>query len=176
MAQLEAQLFRDYFGGSWHGKIIKNGEFQREIVFNWPGINNVHTALGIPPGIVAPENMGILDDTLQASVAGWRGDIKRWCCMWYNEFGGYGDLQWTSQEIVNNVTVLYGSIHECKQESDDSTDHIVKCEIIDNDHFKYTIKSFRKGLLEIDAKRIEIGAELNERLDRNSKKAIVSSN
>jgi hypothetical protein len=136
----------------------------------------VHTALGIPPGIVAPENMGILDDTLQASVAGWRGDIKRWCCMWYNEFGGYGDLQWTSQEIVNNVTVLYGSIHECKQESDDSTDHIVKCEIIDNDHFKYTIKSFRKGLLEIDAKRIEIGAELNERLDRNSKKAIVSSN
>jgi len=169
MAQLEAQLFRDYFGGSWHGKIIKNGEFQREIVFNWPGINNMHTALGIPPGIVAPENMGILDDTLQASVAGWRGDIKRWCCMWHNEFGGYGELQWTSSSKIDNKTVLYGFVHECKQESDDCTEHIVQCEIKDQNNFKYTIQSFRKGKVEIEVKRIRTSKELKKLMEDQTK-------
>ena len=36
MAELTAKLFRDFFGGSWCGKITRNGEFQREVVFNWP--------------------------------------------------------------------------------------------------------------------------------------------
>ncbi len=46
------------------------------------------------------------------------------------------------------------SVHECKQESDDPTDHIVMCEMYDQDNFKYTIQSFRKGLVEIVARRI----------------------
>jgi hypothetical protein len=38
------------------------------------------------------------------------------------------------------------------------------CEFYDTDNFKYTIRSFRKGLLEIVAKRIRTGMELNELL------------
>lgn len=36
MTELTANLFRDLFDGCWSGKITKNGEFQREIIFNWP--------------------------------------------------------------------------------------------------------------------------------------------
>jgi len=172
MAELTAKLFRDFFGGSWSGKVTRNGEFQREVVFNWPELSSRQSCLGTEPGLIVPQGAGVLDDTRQVSVSGWRQDIRRWSHVWHNEFGGYGEIQWTSQEVVNEVTILYGICHECKQECDDPTDHIVRCEIFDQNHFKYTIQSFRKGILEIDARRIRTAKELNALLEKQANKAI----
>jgi hypothetical protein len=176
MAELTAKTFRDYFGGSWCGRIIKNGEFQREVMFNWPAPFEKFSVFGTAEGLIAPADGGILDDTRQIIVSGWRSDIRRWCSAWHNEFGGHGELQWTSQDIVNGVTVLYGFAHECKQEVDDPTDHIVQCEIYDQDNFRYTIRSFRKGLLEIVARRTRTGKELNELMENLAKAAVGQEN
>lgn len=172
MAQLTANIFRDLFAGSWSCRITKNGTFQREIVLNWPASFGKFSSLGTEDGKVVPPNSGPLDDTRQVAVAGWRSDIRRWCHTWYNEFGGFGELQWTSQEIVNGITVLYGFGFECKQESDDLTDHIIMCELYDPDNFKYTIRSFRRGILEIVARRIRTDKELNELLEKQADSAI----
>lgn len=176
MAELTAKLFRDYFGGSWLGKIIKNGDFQREITFNWPSPYGKYASLGTEAGLIAPPDGGVLDNTRQIIIAGWRSDVHRWCYTWHNEFGGYGELQWSSQEVVNGVTVLYGIAHECKQETDDPTDHIVMCEMFDQDNFKYTVRSFRKGLVEIVARRIRTGKELDAIMEAQVKgiKSIAS--
>jgi len=172
MAELTAELFRDYFGGSWSGKISRNGEYQREVVFNWPELSGKFSSLGTGPGLVVPPGGGVLDDTRQVAISGWRPDIRRWVDLWHNEFGGYGEIQWTSQEVVNEVIVLYGFIHECKQETDDMTDHIVRCELFDHDNFRYTIRSFRKGILEIVARRIRTAKELNALLEKQAKPSI----
>ncbi len=162
MAELTAKLFRDYFGGSWSVKIAKNGDFQREIVFNWPEAFGKYSSLGIEAGLVVPPYTGVLDNTSQVAFAGWRPDVRRWVHTWHNEFGGFGELQWTSQEEVEGLTVLHGFIHECKQEGDDPTEHVIKCEMFDKNNFKYTISSFRKGLTEIVAKRIKTAEELKK--------------
>jgi hypothetical protein len=172
MPALTAKLFRDYFGGSWIGRITKNGDFQREVIFNLPELQGNFSSLGIEAGMIAPPGLGILDNTRQVAVAGWRSDIRCWCAQWYNEFGGYGELQWTSQEVVNGIRILYGSLHECKQEGDDPTNHIVLCEMFDHDHFRYTVQSFRKGVLEIEARRIRSGEELNAILKRQAVSAV----
>jgi hypothetical protein len=168
MAELTAKLFRDFFGGGWSGRITKNGEFQREIVFNWPKAFGKFSSFGTEAGLMVPPGLGVQDNTRQVAISGWRSDTRRWCAQWYNEFGGYGELQWISQEEVNGKTVLHGSLHECKQESDDPTDHIAQCEIYDQDNFKYTIQSFRKGIVEIDARRIRTAKELNELLEKQA--------
>ena len=78
MAELTANLFRDFFGGSWCGKVSRNGEFQREIVFNWPELGGKYSSLGTEPGFIVPPGGGVLDDTRQVAIAGWRNDIRRW--------------------------------------------------------------------------------------------------
>jgi len=168
MAELTAKLFRDFFGGSWIGKVSRNGEFQREVIFNWPELSSNNSCLGTAPGLIVPQGAGVLDDTRQVAISGWRPDIRRWVDLWHNEFGGYGEIQWTSQEVKNEITILYGFIHECKQETDDITDHIIMCELFDQDNFRYTIQSFRKGLLEIVATRIRTAKELNELLEKQA--------
>jgi hypothetical protein len=170
MAELTAKLFRDYFSGSWSGRITKNGEFQREIIFNWPEAFGKFSSLGTEAGLIVPEYGGVFDDTSQITIAGWRADSRRWCHVWHNEFGGFGEVQWTSQDMVEGITVLYGFGHECKQETDDPTDHILRCEMIDQDHFTYTLRSFRKGLIEIEARRIRTGKELNELMEKQTEK------
>lgn len=172
MAELTAGIFRDYFPGSWTAKITKNGEFQREINFNWPEAFGMFSALGSEPGKVVPPDRGALDDTRQVTIAGWHSDTRRWIQTWHNEFGGYGEIQWTSYEVKDGATVLYGFGHECKQETDYPTEHIIMCEMFDQDNFKYTIRSFRKGLTEIVAKRIRTGKELKALLDKQVAKAI----
>jgi hypothetical protein len=172
MAELTAKLFRDFFGGSWSAKITRNGEFHREVVFNWPELSGDNSCLGTEPGLIVPPGPGVLDDTRQVSVSGWRQDIRRWSHVWHNEFGGYGEIQWTSMEVVNGMNVIYGFCHECKQECDDPTDHIVKCELFDNDNFRYTLQSFRKGILEIDASRIRTAKELNKLLEKQAETAL----
>jgi len=172
MAELKAALFRDYFGGSWLGKIIKNGRFQREVVFNWPITFGKFSSLGTKEGLVVPYG-GAFDDTKQITIAGWRANSKRWVISWYNEFGGYGEVQWTSQDELNEVKTIYGFGNECKQETSDITDHILKCEIIDQDNFKYTLQSFKKGLVEIVAHRIRTSNEL-EALMKKQASAVVN--
>jgi hypothetical protein len=172
MAELTANLFRDSFGGSWSGIITRNRELKRRVVFNWPELEGKFSSLGTGPGLMVPPGGGVLDDTRQVAISGWRPDIRRWVDLWHNEFGGYGEIQWTSQEVVNNVTILYGFCHECKQETDDITDHIIMCELFDQDNFKYTIQSFRKGILEIDATRIRTANELNELLEKQASTTI----
>jgi hypothetical protein len=172
VAELTAKIFRDIFGGSWSGRISKDGEFQREVVFNWPELGGKFSSLGTESGLIVPPGGGILDNTKQVSISGWRSDIRRWCHQWYNEFGGYGELQWSSQEVIDNVTILYGFGHECKQETDDPTDHIAMCELYDKDNFKFTIRSLRKGLLEIVARRIRTGKELDVLLKKQAKGVI----
>lgn len=172
MSELTAKLFRDFFGGSWSGVITRNGDFKRQVVFNWPELSGKFSSLGTEQGLIVPPGGGVLDDTRQVAISGWRHDIRRWSHVWHNEFGGYGEIQWTSQEVVKGVTTLYGSIHECKQESDDPTDHIIMCELFDMDNFRYTIRSFRKGVLEIVARRIRTGEELNGILEKQAEGVI----
>jgi len=172
MAELTPELFRDSFGGSWSADITWNGGLKRRVVLNWPELNGKFSSLGTATGLIAPPGGGILDDTRQVAISGWRPDIRRWVHIWHNEFGGYGEIQWTSQEKVDGMTVLYGFGHECKQECDDPTDHIIKCELYDQDNFKYTVKSFRKGLLEIVARRIRTAKELNALLEKQASTAV----
>ena len=168
MAELNAKLFRDFFGGSWHATVYATpiGETKerlaREVVFNWPSPYGEKSCLGSPAGWIAPPGGGVQDDTPQVGMAGWRCDIKRWCDPWFNVYGGYGELQWTSQAVVNGKTVVYGFVHECKKEGDDPCDHIAKCEIIGQDNFVYTITSFLKGTLRITGKRLRTAEELNK--------------
>jgi len=175
MAELTAKIFRDFFGGSWLGRVTRNGEFQREVIFNWPELCSNNSCLGTGPGLIVPQGSGVLDDTRQISISGWRPDIRRWSQLWHNEFGGYGEIQWTSREVVNGISVLYGFCHECKQECDDPTEHIIMCEILDNDNFRYTLQSYRKGILEIAATRIRRANELNELLKKQAETALSFS-
>ena len=78
MAELTAKLFRDYFGGSWSGRITKNADFQREIVFNWPQLCGKFSSLATETGLMAPPQSGAIDDTNQVSIASWHSDIRRW--------------------------------------------------------------------------------------------------
>ena len=167
MAALNAQLFRDYFSGSWIGSLSKNGEFLRHVTFNWPSTSGNYSSIGAESGLIVPTNTGALSNTNQISIAGWRSDLKQWCAVWYNEFGGYGELKWTSKEIENGKTTIFGTVHECKQEGDDPTDHSAICELIDEKRFKYSIHSFRKGLLEISASKILTDEELKEQMTHN---------
>jgi len=173
MAELTATLFRDYFSGSWIGKISKNGKFQRKVTFNWNKVFGEYSAIGTEEGCIAPAGGGAFSNTNQVSVSGWKNDIKRWCRTWHNEFGGYGELQWTSQELVDGKTVLYGFVHECKQETDSLTDHIVKCKLIDENNFKYTLSSFRKGITEVEFKRIRTSKEL-KKLSKDQTRSLKS--
>lgn len=160
MAELTADLFRNYFGGSWLGKVFRNGEYLREIEFNWPKAFEKYSAFGTEEGLIVPTGGGFHDDTKKITVSGWHHDKKRWYISWYNEFGGHGEMQWTSQNMMNGVNFIYGFGHECKQESDDITDHIIQCELTDQNNFKYTIQSFKKGMIEIKAQRIRTAEEL----------------
>ena len=169
MAELTANLFREYFAGSWLAQVFRNSEYLRDIEFNWPQAFGSYSAIGSEEGSKVPSGGGFHDNSNKITVAGWRQDTKRWCISWYNEFGGYGEMQWASQEILDGVMILYGFGHECKQESDDLTHHIISCEIKDQENFKYTIRSFKKGLIEIKAKRMRTSEELKTMIKKNDK-------
>jgi len=160
-SELTAILFRDYFGGRWLGKVFKNGQFQRDIVFNWPSAFGEYSSIGTEEGFKVLSGGGFFDDTNKVAISGWQPGTKRWVCSWFNKFGGYGEIQWRSQDIVNNVKVLYGIMHECKQESETPTEHIIFCEMFDLNKFKFTINSFEKGVIEINANRIKTAKELH---------------
>jgi hypothetical protein len=55
---------------------------------------------------------------------------------------------------------------------DDLTNHIASCEMFDHDNFTYTIRSFRKGVLQIEARQIRTGKELNALLEKQANTAV----
>ena len=77
MAELTAKIFRDFFGGSWSGVITRNGELKRRVVFNWPELRGEISSLGTGTGLIVPPGGGILDNTRQVAISGWRPDIKQ---------------------------------------------------------------------------------------------------
>ena len=163
MAELTSELFRNYFGGSWQSKIFVNGEYLRNIEFNWPeAFSRKYASIGTEEGFMVPSGAGFYDNSRKIEIAGWRQDLKRWSVIWYNEYGGYGEMHWTSQEYVNGVLFLHGFGLEFKQEGDEPTEHILECEITDENNFRSTLRSFKKGTIELRAKRIRTSQELRK--------------
>jgi hypothetical protein len=161
MAELTSSFFRNYFAGSWLARIVVNGQYLRNIEFNWPeAFSGKYASIGTEEGFVAPPGIGFYDNTRKVEIAGWRQDLKRWSVIWYNEYGGYGEMHWTSQEYVNGFLFLHGFGLEFKQEGDEPTEHILQCEITDKNNFKSSLRSFKKGTIEIKAKRIRTAQEL----------------
>lgn len=155
MAGITAKLISDYFKGSWSGKVFINGEYINEIIFSWTEESDRHSVPNVNlEWKLLPEsgNKTVKDNRI---IAVWRSDKSSWVNMWYNESGGYNELQWTSQEKINGNTVLYGYLRERNTEGEFPTEHIAMCELLDQKNFKYTILSYRKGILEMSAKRTE---------------------
>ncbi|MBK9528478.1 MAG: hypothetical protein IPO41_09215 [Acidobacteria bacterium] len=160
MAELNAKLIRDYFGGRWSCTTYKNGELVRENAVDIKGSPERPGGIGeIAFGILAL-GFASVDEHDQLAIAGWHSDINRWCDRCYNEAGGYSEHSWTSQGEINGVTVLYGTVHVCEKEGDDPADYIAMCELLDQDNFRYTIQSYQKGIVEIVANRVTTGEAL----------------
>lgn len=154
MAELNAKLLRDYFKGSWACTTYKNGELVREKAVDFKESPDKPCGTGATAFRILALGFASVDEQDQLAIAGWHSDINRWCDRCYNEFGGYSELNWTSQGEINGVTVLYGTVHVCEKEGDDPADYIAMCELLDQDHFRYTIQSYRKGIVEITANRV----------------------
>ena len=164
MAELTTELVRDFFNGSWSGKVFINGEFINETIFNWTEKSDRYSVPNVELEWKLLPESGNKTVKTNRIIAVWRSDKRSWVNMWYNESGGYNELQWTSQEEVNGITVLFGHLRERNTEGELPTEYIAMCELINQNSFKYTILSYRKGILEMNAKRI---AKAVDRLNVN---------
>lgn len=153
MAELTTKLVRDYFAGSWSCQVFINGELKHELEFNWTEELSKCSVPRLKVEWWLLTDNGEKEEKSNQVVLAWRGDKRSWVNMWYNESGGYSEQQWTSQEEVNGITVLYGSLRERTTDGGLPTEHIAMCELTDQNSFKYTILSYRKGILEMVAKR-----------------------
>ncbi len=153
MAGISAKLVSDYFKGSWSGKVFINGEFINEIIFNWTEESDRYSVPNVKLEWKLLSESGNKTKKDNRIIAVWRSDKSSWVIMWYNESGEYNELQWTSQEEVNGITVLFGFLRERNTEGKLPTEHIAMCELNNQSSFKYTILSYRKGILEMNAKR-----------------------
>jgi hypothetical protein len=153
MVELTAKLIRDYFKGSWSCKVFINGEFINEIIFNCTEESDRYSVPNVKLEwklLSESENKTKKDNQI---IAVWRSDKSSWVNMWYSESGGYNELHWTSQEEVNGIPVLFGFLRERTNDSKLPTEYIAMCELSNQNSFKYTILSYRKGILEINAIR-----------------------
>lgn len=153
MADITAKLVSDYFTGNWACEIFINGEHHNNLEFlceeesGKSGVPHVKLTWWL---LSDNHNLEAKDNQI---IVVWRSDLRCWVNMWYNESGGYNELQWTSQEEVNGNTVLYGYLLERLPEGGFPNEYIAMCELQDQNSFKYTILSYRKGILEMFAKR-----------------------
>lgn len=154
MTALTAKFFVDYFSGTWKGKVFLNGVHKSEIILRYAENNelNASLALGAVIGVVHGEQ--IQEDNMLSGQGGWRSDTHSWCELWYDKSGAYNELQWTSLQELNGIKVLYGFVHECKEEGDEPAEYIAMCELTDTANFKFTSQSYRRGILEVEASRI----------------------
>jgi hypothetical protein len=153
MAELTTKLVREFFAGSWSCQVFINGELNHEIEFNCTEESGKFSVPRVKLEYWLLTNNGKKEEKSNQIIVAWRSDKHSWVNMWYNESGGYNELQWTSQEKINGNTVLYGYFRERNTEGELPTEHIAMCELLDQENFKYTILSYRKGILEMSAKR-----------------------
>ena len=171
MAELTSKLVRDYFKGSWSGKVFINGEFTNEIIFTWTEESEQYSVPNVKLDWKIMTDKLNIGEKVNRIISVWRSEKRSWINMWYNESGGYSEQQWTSQEEVNGVTVLYGSLCERITDGGLPTEHIAMCELKNKNNFKYTILSYRKGILEMVAKRNETPDEMNKIAEKQVEKA-----
>lgn len=160
MAELTSKLVSDYFAGTWICKVYINGELKYDLELRFTEESGKYSVHGVKLNFWFSTVNGDKGENKQI-IVNWRSDKLSWVNMWYNESGGYSEQQWTSQEEVNGITVLYGSLRERTAEGGLPTEHIAMCELKDENNFKYTILSYRKGILEMVAKRTGTVREIN---------------
>jgi hypothetical protein len=171
MAELTTKLVRDYFAGSWSCQVFINGELDHEIEFKWTEEYSKYSVPRIKLDWWHLSDRKNKEEKNNHIIVAWRSDTRSWVNMWYNESGGYNELRWTSQEEVNGVTVLYGSLRERTSDGGLPTEHIAMCELTGKNNFKYTILSYRKGILEMVAKRTVTPDDMNTITEKQAEKA-----
>lgn len=171
MAELTTKLVRDYFAGRWSGQVFINGELIHELEFKWTEESGKLSVPHIKLEWWMLPDTGDSKEKTNRIIVTWRSDKLSWVNMWYNESGGYSEQQWTSQEVVNGVTVLYGSLRERTTDGELPTEHIAMCELNNQNSFKYTILSYRKGIMEMVAKRTGMADEMYASTKKQAEKA-----
>ena len=172
MTELTTKLVRDYFAGNWSGQVFINGELIHELEFNWTEESGKYSVPRVKLEWWLLSDSKNKEKKINHIIVAWRSDKRSWVNMWYNESGGYSEQQWTSQEEVNGIPVLYGSLRERATEGGLPTEHIAMCELNDQNSFKYTILSYRKGILEMVAKRTGTEDEMIALTDKLTEKTI----
>jgi len=173
MAELTTKLVREFFAGSWSCQVFINGELNHEIEFNCTEESGKFSVPRVKLEYWLLTNNGKKEEKSNQIIVAWRSDKHSWVNMWHNESSGYSEQQWTSQEQVNGITVLYGSLRERLTDDGLPTEHIAMCELLDQNSFKYTILSYRKGILEMKAKRI--GTTTDEMIVHPEKQAKMTN-
>lgn len=148
MAKLDVKFIREALVGKWDVEIVVNGQHVSNIVMDWPDAFGL--CIGVEPGKMVPEDCTVEAGLKMIAFAGWRSDIQRWYGHWYNNRGGYGELQYTHQE----GNTLCGYIHEVASDGADPVEWSIACEVAD-DHNSFIYRYVGvKGTKELHAKRI----------------------
>jgi hypothetical protein len=169
MAELTKKLVTDYFAGIWSCQVFINGELTYDIGFKLTEESGKFSVPSVKLEYWLLPDSGNKQEKNNQVIVAWRSDKLSWVNMWYNESGGYSEQQWTSQEEVNGITVLYGSLRERTTDGGLPTEYIAMCELTNRDNFKYTTLSYRKGILEMVAKRTGTIHEMDTITDKQKK-------
>ena len=148
MAALDVKFIRESLAGKWDVAIKVNGKPAGNTIMDWPDAFGL--CLGVEPGKFVPAEVSVDANVRQIAMAGWRSDVGRWFGHWYNDKGGYGELQYTYME----GDTLYGYIHEVPVEGADPIEWSVSVKVIDHDNFHYQYVGV-KGTKELVAKRVK---------------------
>ena len=106
MAKLDVKFIRESLPGKWNIDIIVDGKKVANLIMDWPDAFGL--CIGVEPGKFVSEEVTVEKGVRQIAMAGWRSDVQKWYGHWYNDKGGYGELQYTYQE----GNTLYGYIHD----------------------------------------------------------------
>lgn len=155
MPELRPKFISDYFNGIWAAKVFSNGQFERNIVIQWHVDIENKCKSGYRASWKLKTDTDMVDGFKLEGISFWKNDIRRWSDLWFTEFGGYKELQWTSMKQMNGIDVLFGFIHECETEGKDPAEHIALCELYDANKFKFTSQSYSRGITEVIAKRLQ---------------------
>jgi hypothetical protein len=148
MAKLDVKFIRESLTGKWGVDVVVNGNKVTHLIMDWPDAFGL--AIGVEPGKVVPLDCTVQEGVKQIAMAGWRSDVQKWYGHWYNNKGGYGELQYTYQE----GNTLFGYIHDVPADGADPVEWAVAVEIPDHDHFIYRYFGV-KGTRELHAKRVK---------------------
>ena len=148
MAKLDVKFIRESLPGRWDVDVIVNDKKVANLVMDWPDAFGL--MIGVEPGKMVPLEVTVQEGVKQVAMAGWRSDVQKWYGHWYNDKGGYGELQYTYQE----GNTLFGYIHDVPAEGADPVEWSISCEVVDHDHFIYRYIGM-KGTRTLHATRIK---------------------